>query len=165
MIDFASDNNFLSDEQRMVRDSAATYFAQDAGFNRVRAQHNELDGYDVAVWRDMAELGWLGLRIPEDYDGIDASFSETTLLLEQAGRALAPEPLTACALLAAGVLANGENEALKTQFLPRFTAGEWVPALAWQETTGEQNAQAVKMVATRQGDDILLSGEKCLLDV
>ena len=158
--DLAAGIDVLSDAQRMIRDAAAAYFAKDLGYARVRAQRGKLPGYDVAVWREMAELGWLGLRIPEKHGGIGASFGETVLLLEQAGRALAPEPLTGSSLLAAGLLAHGENETLKAQLLPRFVAGEWTPALAWQEAAGGQGAQAASVRATRRGGEVLLSGEK-----
>ena len=153
----------LTDEQEMVRDAARTYFVQDEGFSRAREQRGNRPGYDVAVWREMAELGWFGLRIPEEYDGMGASFAEAVLLLEEAGRALAPEPLTACSVLAAGVLAHSDNEVLKEKLLPRFVVGDWTPALAWQETGAGQNVQASSVRATRCGSEILLTGLKCFV--
>lgn len=153
----------LTDEQEMVRDAARTYFLQEGGLGRVRAQRGNPPGYDVAVWREMAELGWLGLRIPEEYGGMGAPFAEAVLLFEQAGRALAPEPLTANSVLAAGVLANSDNEALKRKLLPRFVVGDWTPALAWQEKGAGQNVWANSVCATRSGSTIRLSGQKCLI--
>ncbi len=163
MIDLSASIDVFSEEQSMVRDAASTYFSQDEGFRRVRAHRGEAPGYDAALWSEMAELGWLGLRIPDEYGGMGASLGETLMLLEQGGRALAPEPLTASALLAAGVLVHGENETLKAEFLPRLVAGEWTPALAWQEAGAGQNTAADAVQATRNGSEITLSGKKCFV--
>ena len=84
----------------------------------------------------MAELGWLGILVPERYGGLGLGLAEMAIVAQGLARALAPEPLTACAVLATTRLARGENEALKERELPRLAAGEALAALAWQEEAG-----------------------------
>lgn len=152
----------VTDEQRMIREGAAAFFAGDAGLRRVRAQRGRAPGYAAAVWREMAALGWPGLRLPECYGGAEARWTEAVVLFEEAGAALAPEPL-APAMLAAAVLAGGDNAALKARWLPSFAAGEWVPALAWQEAAGAQCTDAASLAATPRGDGVVLDGVKCFV--
>ncbi|NYT61681.1 acyl-CoA dehydrogenase [Alcaligenaceae bacterium] len=155
-------DNFTQ-EQQMIRDSAASFYAQDAEYRRVREQRGQSPGYGVDVWRKMAELGWLGLRLPEQFDGSDATFSQTVLLLEQMGRALAPEPLTAVALMAGAAVLYGDNEALKQSSLPHLVSGELMLALAWQEQPGAQQLAAAAVTAVAQGGNTVLNGSKCFV--
>ena len=85
------------------------------------------------MWQRMAELGWIGILVPETYGGSGLGLADTAIVAEGVGRALMPEPFTASAVLAAGVLAGAQNEALKQSLLPAVVRGDLAPALAWQE--------------------------------
>ena len=119
----------------MLAESVAA-FARSPDLARVRRLRGDPAEHDPAVWKRMAELGWLGILVPERYGGLGLGLAEMAIVAQGLARALAPEPLTACAVLAAGVLAGGENEALKERELPRLAAGEALAALAWQEEAG-----------------------------
>jgi len=133
MIDLSARVDDWSDEQRMLRDAAADFFAAGADGAWLRQWRGRGPGYDRARWQEMAALGWTGLRLAEQYGGSEAGCVQMALLLEQAGRALAPEPLNAGALLPASTLVWGDNEALRAHWLPRLARGEVVLALAGHE--------------------------------
>jgi alkylation response protein AidB-like acyl-CoA dehydrogenase len=111
---------------RMIRDSAAAVVPSD--LCRIRALRFTEAGHDPAVLRQMGELGWIGLRLPEDVGGIGLGMAEACALAEEMGRALVPEPLIPAQLSAALLAAVGE-EALLASLL----AGERFLATAWQE--------------------------------
>jgi alkylation response protein AidB-like acyl-CoA dehydrogenase len=160
MIDLAAKLDDLSDEQRMLRDAGADFFAGDEEGRRLRDWRGRAPGYDRARWREMAALGWTGLCLPEAYGGSGCSLAQAVLLLEQCGRALAPEPLIAGALLPAWALLHGDNEALRARWLPPLARGECQLALAWQEREHDQETRPQSLRATPRGDAFVLDGAK-----
>ncbi len=105
---------------RLIRDSAAAILPR-GDLRRIRALRFTDPGYDLAVLRQMGEMGWIGLRVPEAAGGAGLGLAELCVVAEEAGAALAPEPLIACAV-AAGL-----------QPSTALLAGEAVTVLAWQE--------------------------------
>ena len=105
---------------RLIRDSAAAIVPR-GDLRRVRALRFTGLGYDPAVLRQMGEMGWLGLRVPEADGGAGLGMAELCVVAEEAGAALAPEPLVACVVSAC------------LHPLPAVLAGETVVPLAWQE--------------------------------
>lgn len=160
MIDLSARVDNWSDEQRMLRDAAADFFVADTDGTRLREWRGRAPGYDRARWRAMAALGWTGLCLTEQYGGSEASCVQMALLLEQSGRALAPEPLTAGALLPASTLVWGDNPALRERWLPLLASGEAVLAVAWQERNSDQACERPVLHALPQGDGYLLKGVK-----
>jgi alkylation response protein AidB-like acyl-CoA dehydrogenase len=160
MIDLTAKLDDLSDEQRMLRDAAAEFFAADEEGRRLRDWRGRAPGYDGARWREMAALGWTGLCLPEAYGGSGCNLAQAALLIEQCGRALAPEPLVAAALLPAWALLHGDNEALRARWLPALARGEQTLALAWQERERDQTTRPESLRATPSGDGFVLDGVK-----
>lgn len=152
-----------TDEQRMIADSARAFFADARGAARARALRGHQPGYCPETWREMAELGWVGLRVPEAFGGSAGRFEEFAVLAEYCGSALAPEPLLEVGLLGAGVLARAANEPLKNAWLPQIVAGEKTVMLAWQEPGRGQNAAAQTVRAAPQGNEVVLNGIKCFV--
>ena len=110
---------------RMVRDSAAGIAD---GVARARALRFLMPGFATDVWRQMGELGWIGLAVPEAAGGSGLGLAEMCALSEELGRALAPEPLIGGALSAALLAEAGE-----TDILGQLLAGEAVVLTAWQD--------------------------------
>lgn len=148
--------DLLSEQQVLIQDSAVAFIAQDDELKTVRKNRFVQPGYDLGVWQEMAELGWLGFLVPEEYGGIGLGFDDLHTVLIQLGKGLVPAPFVATAVVAAGALVKGDNEALKKARLPGLASGEWKPALAWQEARG---SLAVKPIVTTLTDG-KLSGEK-----
>ena len=173
MIDLSARLDAPSDDDRMIRDAAAAYCARDPELRRVRHLRGTQPGFDTSAWQELADMGWLGCRVPESLGGMALSHAQTALMLEQFGRSLAPEPLAACAIMCAQTLLTGAHESLKALWLPKLAAGQWLPALAWQEdaaasTEGAFNAGfggasdgwPVTTRAIAHGDNVKLVGAK-----
>ncbi len=130
---------------RLLRDATAT-FARRAGVGRSRALRKTRPGFDRATWKEMAEQGWLGILIPENFGGQGLGAAEMAVVVEELARTLAPEPVVACAVLAATVIGASDNEALKAALLPKIAAGESIVGVALAgrfafDKTGSDRAQ------------------------
>jgi alkylation response protein AidB-like acyl-CoA dehydrogenase len=125
-----------SEHAALLKDSVTDFISRATTIARVRALRGTPGEYDRAIWRQMAELGWLGIALPERHGGMGLGLTETAIVAEGLARALAPEPFTACAVLAAGVIAASDNDGLKEEILPKIASGDTIAALAWQEQAG-----------------------------
>ncbi len=142
------------DTLSLLRDAAADFAQLDAA--RVRRLRDTEMGFDRSVWQQMAELGWLGILVPEAYGGMGLDLAAATIVAEQLGRALYPEPYCASAVLATLALLQGDNPALKERLLPQLASGKLVASLAWQDARGGLDLEqgAVKLRA-RSGKTVL----------
>lgn len=135
-----------NDHAGLLRDSVAGFVARGTDMKRVRRLRGTRPGFDRSVWRQMAELGWLGILVPETYGGLGLGCAEMSVVAVGTAGALTPEPLTAVAVLAASVIARGDNEILKRELLEGLVSGNVIPVLAWQERAGAIDSE---FVATR----------------
>ena len=125
----------LTEEQSMLRDAAKSWVQEKSpvtAFRKMRDSGTDL-GYDAAAWNEMAEMGWAGVIIPEEYGGSAFGYLSLGLILEETGRTLTASPLLASALGAASALILGGSEAQKAEYLPKIAAGELVATLAVDE--------------------------------
>jgi alkylation response protein AidB-like acyl-CoA dehydrogenase len=144
----------------LLADSVADFAVRGTDIARVRKLRGTSAEYDRAAWTKMAELGWLGVLVPEQYGGLGLGLTEMAIVAKGLARTLAPEPLAGAAVLAASALVAGDNEALKREQLPRLAAGAMLPALAWQEEPGGLDPAAASCVATPFEGGFKLSGTK-----
>ena len=149
-----------SDHARMLHDSVADFVKRGTDIKRVRRLRDTDPGYERAVWQQMAEFGWLGILVPEQYGGLGLGCAEMAIVATGTAGALTPEPLTAAAVLAGGAIAHSDNESLKTELLEALVAGATIPALAWQERAGSFDVNAVAMRAEPFEAAIRLNGSK-----
>jgi len=125
----------LTEEQSMLRDAAKSWVQEKSpvtAFRKMRDSGVEL-GYDAAAWNEMAEMGWAGVIIPEEFGGSAFGYLSMGLILEETGRTLTASPLLASALGAASALMLGGSDAQKGEWLPKIAAGEIVATLAVDE--------------------------------
>jgi len=149
-----------AEHRRMLADSVADFVTRGAGLARVRKLRGDPGEYDRSLWKTMAGLGWLGILVPERYGGLGLGLAEMAIVAQGLARSLAPEPLTACAVLATSALVHGESEALKEKELPALVAGETLAALAWQEEPGALDAESARTQATPFEGGYKLAGTK-----
>ena len=149
-----------SEHATLLKDSVTDFVTRGTDIARVRALRGTAGEYDRRLWRQMAELGWLGIAIPESHGGMGLGLTETAIVAEGLARALTPEPYTACAVLAAGALAASDNEALKSEMLPRIASGELLLALAWQEQAGALDSNQIALQAVPFEGGYRLNGTK-----
>lgn len=114
----------------LLRDSAKHFVDRPAALKRSRHLRGTEPGYDRSVWKQFADMGWLGTCVPESYGGSGLGCAEMAVVAEELAAGLYPEPLTASAVFAAGCIAHGANEDLKRELLPEVIAGNLIPAVA-----------------------------------
>jgi len=141
---------------RMLRDSAADFARLDAA--RVRRLRGAEPGFERSRWREMGDMGWLGVMIPEEYGGLGLKLEAAAIIIEQLGRALYPEPYSASAVTATLALLHGDNAALKQRLLPQLAAGEIIAGLAWQDERGGLDIDQCAVMARVQGGKLVLEG-------
>lgn len=154
----------LNEEQIMLKDSAAGFLAEKAGVPQLRALRDSGSetGYDAAVWQEMAEMGWAGIAIPEEFGGLGYGYTGLGLVLEQVGRHLSNSPLESAVLVSATLINELGTEAQKQQWLPAIASGEALLTLALQE--GPHHApEQLAASARSDGDGYSLSGSKVLV--
>ena len=147
-------------EHRSMLSNSVTDFARGVNVARVRRLRETKTECDRAVWKQMADLGWLGVLVPEQYGGMGLKLGDMAIVAQGLARALAPEPLTAAAVLAARVLADSNNERLKKKLLEGLVSGDILPATAWQEQAGTLDAGKINMQATPFEGGFRVNGSK-----
>jgi alkylation response protein AidB-like acyl-CoA dehydrogenase len=148
----------LSEEQVLIRDAARAW-TQDrspvAAFRRLRDGGG---GYDPEAWREMAELGWAGVLVPEAHGGSGLGYLALGLILEEAGRNLVASPLLGAGAAAGAIILAGD-EGQKARYLPGLASGALIAALAVDE--GHRHApEQIALEARRKGSGYVLNGEK-----
>jgi alkylation response protein AidB-like acyl-CoA dehydrogenase len=134
----------FSDDSKLLREQAQRFLREHCTPKAVR---HVLEGHapsDPALWRAMAEMGWLGAAIPEQYDGAGLGYEALCVLAEELGRVLAPVPFTSTVCLAAEVILAAGTEAQKRDYLPRIVRGELIATLALAEGPGEPRPAAIR---------------------
>jgi len=152
----------LSEEQEILKRTAREFVSGRSSLKRVRALRDdrEGEGFDAALWAEMAGLGWLGIVIPEAYGGLELGFTEQMVVLEELGRGLCPEPIVGTVLLGAMAVLLGGSEGQKEAILPAVVAGERFLALGYQEPGSRYDPTRVATRAERAGSGWRLTGEK-----
>jgi len=137
----------FSDDQKQLRDQARRFLAEKCPPKAVRAVLEGNADYDRELWKGLAEMGFLGVAIPEEYGGTGAGHLELCVIAEEIGRALAPVPFASTVYLAAEALMLAGSEAQKRKWLPAISSGEAIGTLALFEGTGNPSPQAIKLAA------------------
>ena len=112
----------LSEEQAQLIDIAAGFCRDKSPIDEVRALLKEDTGFNPGVWQEIAELGWLGIGIPDTYGGIGLGLGEVVPIIEQMGRHLLTTPYVSTVLAAQAVLRGG-TETQKNDILPKLASG------------------------------------------
>ena len=151
----------MSDEQADLLESATKYCGDKSPIETVRRLIEDELGYDPAVFAEMAELGYLGIAIPEAYGGAGLGLAEVVPVVEQMGRNLMGGPFLSTTLAAQALLAGGTG-AQRSQVLPELAAG--TPAtLALTERHADWDPSHIECRAERRGERLVLGGTKTLV--
>lgn len=152
----------LSEDQELLARTAADFVAEHSPVARVRKLRDAKDvlGFSRPLWKQMAELGWVGIPFAEAYGGAGLGFAELAVVLEALGRRLAPEPFLSTVLLGGQALALGGTDEQQQAWLPRVCAGDALLALAQQEAGSRYALEHVETRAEADGNGFVLRGEK-----
>ena len=152
----------LTEDQELLAQTARDFVRTNSPLSRLRALRDGQDsvGFSREVWQEMAQLGWAGILIPEEYGGAGLGLADFAVVLEAAGRNLAPEPFLSTVLLGGQLLADAGSPEQKQAWLSGVATGEKILALAYQEARSRYDLNRVSTRATAEGDAWRLSGEK-----
>jgi alkylation response protein AidB-like acyl-CoA dehydrogenase len=149
----------LNEEQQLLRDSAKTFLQECSPVEALRRLRDSGEQWSPVLWKDMAEMGWPGIVIPEDYDGLEFGYVGAGLLLEECGKTLASSPLLSSALVCSSLINSLGSEDQKQALLPAIASGELILTLALNEGA-RFNPSATAMTAIADGDGFILTGNK-----
>ncbi len=154
-------NFAFSDEQEELRAAVRRFLAEKSPETEVRRLMDTTDGYDPAVWSQMAEqLGLQSLTIPEEFGGSGFTYVELLVVLEEMGAALLCAPFFSSVVLAANALLTSGDDEAKKSYLPGIASGETIATLAITEDNGKWDFSGIELAATKKGDGWELNGHK-----
>ena len=139
----------FSDDQKQLRDQARRYLAEHSPPKAVRAVLEGKAPYDKELWKGLAEMGFLGVAIPEEFGGAGAGHLELCVIAEEMGRALAPVPFSSTIYLAAEAIMLAGSAEQKAKWLPKIASGEAIGTLALFEGVGNPSHKAIKVSAAQ----------------
>ncbi len=134
----------FSSDQKQLKEQARRFLADRCDRTAVRAVLDGPQSFDAALWKGLAEQGYLGAAIPEAYGGLGAGYLELCVIAEELGRAVAPVPFSSSIGLAAEFLLRAGTEAQKQRYLPALASGEMIGTLALAERAGKTTPDAVQ---------------------
>ncbi|MPZ23662.1 MAG: acyl-CoA dehydrogenase [Dehalococcoidia bacterium] len=150
----------LSEEQQLLQQNARDFLEKECPESLVRAMEADEKGYSPELWKKMADQGWQGLLIPEQYGGAEFNFMDLMVLIEEFGRALVPGPFIPTVVLGAIPIMEAGSEEQKQEYLPKIASGEAIFTMAYTEPSGRFELDAIEMEARADGDGYVLSGTK-----
>lgn len=153
-------NLSFTEEQEMLRRSARSFLAEKFPKKLIKELEESELGYSPEIWKEMAELGWIGLPFPEKYGGAGMTFLDLAVLLEEMGRAAMPGPYFSTVVLGGFPLLDLGREEQKAQHLPKLASGQAIFTLALTEADGQYSAASIKTKAEPSGDGWVISGTK-----
>jgi len=154
-------NLVLNEEERILRRGAQEYFGERLPVSALRKLRDDDDvkGFDIAAWREMADMGWAGVLLPEEHGGASFGYQGLGQVLEASGRTLAASPLVSTALVGAPLVLAAGSAAQQAAVLPAVAAGDCVLALALDEQP-RHAPTAIATRATPHGQAYRLVGSK-----
>jgi pimeloyl-CoA dehydrogenase small subunit len=154
----------LSDVQRQLKDSVERLLNDRYSDLKSRFEYqSQPAGYSRAIWQQYADLGLLAIPFAEAYGGLGQGLTETTLVAEAFGKALALEPYLATVVLGGGVLRHVGSDAQLANLVPEIVTGKLTLALAHHERQARYDLADVVTTARSDGKDgFVLNGEKCV---
>lgn len=150
----------LSDDQKMLAKTVADFAKQSSPVERFRRLRDDERGWEPAVWRQMGELGWLGVPFDESVGGFGGSFFDLALVLEKLGATLVPEPFLGSVVLGGMTLARAGTDAQQQRWLAPMIEGRTSLSLAWAERHSRYDAGDLRTTATEERGGFRLDGEK-----
>jgi alkylation response protein AidB-like acyl-CoA dehydrogenase len=153
----------LSDEQRMLQESAAAYLQDNYSFDQRQATVRSSEWFSARQWQQFADMGWLAMPLPESQGGFDCGPVEIMLLCEQMGRHLVIEPYIETVVQVGELLQRGAGADVLSHYLPRIGDGSLQAALAHDERGSQPSLGNVLTRARASGDEFVLSGSKAVV--
>ena len=150
----------LTEEQQLLKDSVDRFVREHYEFETRRQLAGSSEGYSEDNWKQMAELGWLGVAFPEEYGGIGGGATEIMVIMEGFGRGLVLEPYFATVVLGGNLILHGGSESQKEELLPKLAEGGLKLAFAFAERQARFDLFDIETKAEKSGDGFTINGAK-----
>ena len=151
----------VTEEQEEFRQALRRFFQQKSQTTEVRRLMATDEGYDPAVWKQMAEqLGLQSLTIPEQFGGSGFSYVELIVVLEEMGASLLCAPFFSTVALGANAILTSGDQSAQEYLLPGIASGETIATLAFTEDSGRWDAEGITLAAAKAEDGWVLNGHK-----
>lgn len=145
----------FTDDQKLFRDTLRALLEKECTADVVRRSWDTAsDGRSPSLWSKLAELGVVGLTVPEAHGGLGLSEIDLVLLLEESGRAALPEPIVETTAVAGPLLAEMANDELRCAWLPRVAAGQARLTVGLESAAFVADAHAADLLLLQRGDEI-----------
>jgi alkylation response protein AidB-like acyl-CoA dehydrogenase len=152
----------LDSEQGMLQDAARSFFEKEVNGDLIRELESSETGFNQDLWKKMSELGWMGLTIPEAYDGYDAGFTYLAVVLEELGRSGLASPFFYTVVLGGEMIKALGSEEQMAAILPRLASGEMILSVAYAGADEPKSAADIPVTACSDGNSFRLHGS-CLM--
>jgi len=154
----------LNEETVLLKDSVERFLQEKCPSSLVKELIKNEEGYSKDIWKEMAELGWLGFIHKEKYGGFEGSFFDLFILFEQIGKVLLPSPFFCSAILSGLIIDEAGNEKQKDSYLPPIIKGEKIFTLALLDENGRSDANDPKIEAVETADNsYVVNGTRLLV--
>jgi alkylation response protein AidB-like acyl-CoA dehydrogenase len=153
----------LSEEQQLLKDSVDRFVSDNYDLDTRQALSKNEAGFSDTYWQTMAELGWLGVTVPEAHGGFGGNQADTMVLMEAFGKGLVLEPFFASAVLGTRAIVAGASAELQNTLLPKLMAGECRLSLAYAEEQARFDLEDVVTRGAQAGDDFIITGHKSMV--
>ena len=151
----------LSAEQELLKKEARHFLETECPKSMVKKLEASELGYSPEMWKKMADLGWLGLILPEAYGGVGGSLLDLAVMLEEVGRTTAPSPIFSTMVMGVLPILEAGNEQQKKHLLPRVANGEVLLTMALAEPEADYQPQYLSTHATHHKDGVFsITGTK-----
>ena len=151
----------LNEEQQFLKDTAKNFAEERTPINHFRSLRDNKDNllWDKNTWKEMVNLGWSGILIPEEYGGSNFGLAGISVILQECGKTLTPSPLFATGVLGAYAISQYGTEEQKKKYLPQIVNGEITTAIAIDESS-HHNPLNINMPAVLKDNSYILNGKK-----
>jgi alkylation response protein AidB-like acyl-CoA dehydrogenase len=150
----------FSEEQIMLRSMARDFLTDKFPKKVVRELEESETGHSPEIWKEMVELGWMGLALPEEYGGAGMTYLDLAVVLEEMGRACAPSDYFSTVILGAMPILHLGTEDQKKKYLPDISSGNSIFTFALTEESATYDASGIQLQASAGGGDYILNGTK-----
>ena len=151
----------FTNDQKLIREAAEEFLTKECQSDLVRDMEEDELGYPPDLWHKMAELGWLGLIIPDEYGGFGGNFMDLVVLLEVMGRHLVPVPFLPTVVLGGLSILYAGNDEQKEEFLPKIANGELILTMAIPyKEYGSCDSAVSDFQIVQKGNNYIINGTR-----
>ena len=153
----------FSEEQLLIKESVEKFIEKDYDFETRNKLSETEERFSRENWKQFAELGWLGVTLPEEFGGFSGGPTETMLMMEAFGAGMLLEPYISSVVMSGNLINIGASSAQKKALLPPLIEGDLLLVTAFAETQPQYNPVSVSVQAQKQGDNYVINGEKVVI--